>query len=67
MSAKKKRLYEGIMVPTVLYGAETWNLGAAERKRFNAGELRCLRSRCGVTLMNRVRNDKMRRRTVVVR
>ncbi len=48
MSAKRS-LYEGVVVPTVLYGAETWNVGAAERKRLNVTEMRCLRSMCGVT------------------
>ncbi len=27
--------YEGIMAPTTLYGAETWNMGARKRKRLN--------------------------------
>ncbi len=27
--------YEGIIVPTALYGAETWNVREAEMKRFN--------------------------------
>ncbi len=27
----KRRLYEGVVVPAALYGAETWNMGAAER------------------------------------
>ena len=35
MSAKRM-LYEGIVVLTALYGAETWNMGAAERRRWNA-------------------------------
>ncbi len=48
MSAKG-RLYEGIVVLTTLYGAETWNMGTSERRRLNEGELRCLRSMCGVT------------------
>ncbi len=34
MSAKIK-LYEGIVVPTALYVAETWNMGVAERKSLN--------------------------------
>ncbi len=34
ISAKRK-LYEGIVVPTALYKAETWNMIAAERKRCN--------------------------------
>ncbi len=45
----KRRLYEGVVVPTLLYGAETWNMGAVERKGFNVMEMRCLRSMCGVT------------------
>ncbi len=65
MSAKKK-LYEGEAVPTTLYGAETWNVGTAER-RMNVMEMRCLRSMFGITQMDRVRNNEVRRRTGVVR
>ncbi len=32
-------LYEGIVVVTALYGADTWNMGAAERRRLSVGEL----------------------------
>ncbi len=66
MSAKR-RLYEGVVAPTVLYGAETWNMGAAERKRLNVMETRCLRSMCGVTRMDRVRNEVVRRSKGVVK
>ncbi len=66
MSAKR-RLYEGVVVPMALYGAETWNMGAAERKRLNVMERRCLRSLCGVTQMDWVRNEEVRRRTGVVK
>ena len=62
----KKRLYEGLVVPTALYGAETWNMGVAERKGLNVMEMRCLRSMCGVTRYDRVRNEDVRRRTGVV-
>ncbi len=55
------------MVPRALYGAETWNMEAAERKRLNVMEMRCLRSMCGVTQMDRVRNEEVRRRTGVVK
>ncbi len=57
MSAKR-RLYEGVVVPTALYGAETWNMGTVERKRLNVMEMRCLRNMYGVTRMDRVRNEK---------
>ena len=63
----KKRLYEGIAVPTALYGAETWNMGMADKKRLDVVEMRCLRSMCGVTRRDRVRNEEVRRRTGVTR
>ncbi len=39
----RRRLYEGIVVPAALSGPETWCVEAAEKKRLNVGELRCLR------------------------
>ncbi len=41
-------------------------MGAAERRRLNVMEMRCLRSICLVTRMDRVRNEEVRRRTGVV-
>ncbi len=55
------------MLPSALYGAETLNMGAAERRRLNVMEIRCLRIMYGVTQMDCVRNDEVRRRTGVVR
>ena len=45
----KRSLYEEVDVPTPLYGAEAWSMAAAEKKRLNIMEIRCLRSMCGVT------------------
>ncbi len=53
-----KRLYEVIVVPTSLYGAETWNVRESERNRLAVFEMRCLRSMVGVTRMDRVRNEE---------
>ena len=66
MDAKKK-LYESIAVSTALYGAETWNTGARDRRKLNVVEMRCLRSMCGVTRRDRIRNEEIRRRTGVGR
>ncbi len=55
----KKRLYERIIVLTVRYGTETWNMGATERGRLNVKELGCLRSICGVTGVDRVWNEEV--------
>jgi hypothetical protein len=66
MSAKR-RLYEGVIVPTALYGAETWNIKKAERNKLDVMEMRCLRSMLGVSRMDRVRNVEVRQRTGVVK
>uniref|UniRef100_A0A8C8DHP6 ribonuclease H n=1 Tax=Oryzias sinensis TaxID=183150 RepID=A0A8C8DHP6_9TELE len=63
----KRRLYEGVVVPAALYGAETWSLKVAEKRKLNVVEMRCLRSMCGVTRMDRVRNEVIRERTGVMR
>ena len=57
----KKRLYEGLIVPTALYGAETCGMRSAERRKVNVLELKCLRSLVGVSRMERVRNEEVRR------
>ena len=43
----KKCLYEGVIVPTALYGAEAER--SAERRRVNVLEMKCLRSLVGVS------------------
>ncbi len=57
----KRRLYEGVVAPTALYGAETWNVRESERNRLDVFEMRCLRSMVGVTRMNRMKNEEVRR------
>ena len=44
----KKCLYEGVIVPTALYGAEAWGMRSAERRKANVLEMKCLRSLVGV-------------------
>ncbi len=57
----KSRLYDGIVVSTALCEAETWNVREAERNRLDIFEMRCLRSMAGVTRMDRVRNEEVRK------
>ena len=52
----KKCLYEGVIVPTVLYGTEAWGMRSAERRKVNFLEMKCLRSLFGASRMDRVRN-----------
>ena len=65
MATKRLRtpgLYEGVIVPTALYGAEAWGKRSAERRKVNVLEMKCLRSLVGVSRMDRVRNVEVRRR-----
>ena len=63
----KKCEYEGVIVPTTLYGAEEWGMRSAERKKVNVLEMKCLRSLVGVSQMDRVRNEEVRRRAGIER
>ena len=58
----KKCLYEGVIVPTALYGAEAWGMRSADRMKVNVLEIKCLRSLVGVSPMDRVRNEEVRKR-----
>ena len=58
----KKCLYEGVIVPTALYGVESLGMRSAERRKVNVLEMKCLRSLAGVSRMDRVRNEEVRRR-----
>ena len=58
----KKCLYEGLIVPTTLYGAEAWGMRSAERRKVNVLEMKYLRSMVGVSQMDRVRNEEVHRR-----
>ena len=40
----KKCIYEGVIVPTELYGAEALGMRSAERRKVNVLEMKCLRS-----------------------
>ena len=54
----KKCLYEGVIVPTALYGAEEWGMRSAERMKVNVLETKFLRRLVGVSRVDRVRNEK---------
>ena len=63
----KQCLYEGVIVPTALYGAEAWGMRSAERREVNVLEMKCFRSLVGVSRMDRVRNEEVRMRAGIER
>ena len=61
----KKCLYEAVIVPTALYGAGTWGMRSAERRKLTVLEMKCLRSLVGLSRMEKVRNEEVRRRIIL--
>ena len=43
----KKVLYEKVVVPTVMYGSESWGKKVTERQELNVFEMKCLKSMSG--------------------
>ena len=62
-----KCLYEGVILPTALYGAEAWGRRSAERRKVNILEIKCLRCLVGLSRMDIVRNEEVRRRAGIER
>ena len=63
----KKCLYDGVIVPTVLYGAEARGMRSAERRKVNVLEMKCLRSLVIESQIDRVRNVNVCRRAGIER
>ena len=42
-------LYERVILPTALYGAEVWGMRSAERRKVNVLEMKCLGCLVGVS------------------
>src|SRR5215469_8771565 len=58
----KRRVFESIVVPKVMYGSEAWSLNAKKRNDLEVFEMKSLRSMCGVSIRDRVRNVRIRKR-----
>ena len=50
-----------------LYGAEAWGMRSAERWKVNVLDLKYLRCLLGVSRMDSVRNEEVRRRAIIQR
>ena len=63
----KKVLYKKVVVPTVMYGSESWGMKVTERQKLNVFEMKCLRIMTGVSQLDRVKKEVVRARTGVRR
>ena len=60
--ATKLRVINAMAVPTLLYGSETWTLQKRHRRKIQAMEMKYLRKIEGVTRLDRVPDEDIRRR-----
>jgi hypothetical protein len=51
-----------IIVPTLLYGSEVWAIIAKDRERMGVMEMKCMRAMCVVSIMDKDRNEEVRRK-----
>jgi hypothetical protein len=54
-------IHEGVLIPTIMYGSESWVLQKKDTSKLNAVEMRSLRNICGKNLNDRIRNECIRR------
>ncbi|CAK1580205.1 unnamed protein product [Parnassius mnemosyne] len=55
-------VHERVLVPTLMYGSESWVWQKKHESRINAVEMRAFRSMIGVKLSDRIRNSEIRKR-----
>ena len=53
----KTDVYKAVIVPTLLYGAESWAPYRKQIKQLDAFHMRCLRTICNISWEDRVRNS----------
>ena len=61
----KGKVFHTVVRPAMMYGAETWAVKKAQEKKLDVAEMRMLRWMCGVTKLDRIRNERIRGTTKV--
>ena len=61
----KRIVYKTVVRPATMCGVETWAVKKEQDKKLDVTEVRMLRWMCGVTTMDKMRNETMRRTTKV--
>ena len=56
----KAKVYKSVVRPALLYSSKTWPMKRAQEKRMEVAEMKMLRWMCGVTRLDRIKNDYIR-------
>ncbi|XP_063610714.1 uncharacterized protein LOC134784544 [Penaeus indicus] len=67
MSARvKANVHKTVVRPAMIYGAEAWLIKESQKKKLDVAEMKMLRWMCGVTKLDKIRNERIRGTTKVV-
>lgn len=61
----KRLIYKSIVEPILIYGSDVWTMTARNKMRLQAAEMEYWRRSCGLTKLDKVRNEEIRRRAEV--
>lgn len=61
----KRRLYKTIVESIATYGSEVWEISKGNENKLTAMEMDYWRRSCGLTLLDKVRNEEIRRKAEV--
>ena len=56
----KGKVYRTVVRSALMYGAQTWALKEAQENKLEVTEMRMLRWMCGVTKLDKIRNERIR-------
>ncbi|XP_022199583.2 uncharacterized protein LOC111056513 [Nilaparvata lugens] len=56
----KGKVYRSVVRPSTLFGTNTWLVSKRQEKKMEVAERRMLRWMCGVTRIDRIRNEEIR-------
>ena len=59
------KVYRTVVRPALMYGADSWTLKKAQGNKLEVAEMRMLRWMCGVTKLDKIRNERIRGTTKV--
>ena len=56
----KGKVYRTVVRRALMYGAETWASKKAQEKKLEVAEMRMIQWMCGVTKLDKIRNERIR-------